>query len=120
MEEEYFHHEVSTVVGRRTESMMIANFTVTPTSGESVCETVIDRRVTVSEAVACVISILTVLENVAILIAIKKGPRVLRKPPYWFSASLAAADLLTGLEVVLAISVPVGSSPLSRIALNVQ
>ncbi|XP_076814337.1 adenosine receptor A3-like [Clavelina lepadiformis] len=87
-------------------------------SEENTCSTVGERKVTLAEIIACVISILTVAENVVILIAITRGPRCLRKPPYWFIASLAAADLLTGFEVVLAIFVPVGNSPLSRIVLK--
>ena len=96
------------------------NHSMTPTMEETICDTVKIRKVTISETIACVISILTVLENVAILIAIKRGPRTLRKPPYWFIASLAAADLLTGFEVVLAVFIPVGTSSLSRIALKVS
>ena len=73
------------------------------------------RKLSIAEAVACVISMLTVLENLVILTTILRGPKSLRKPPYWFIASLSAADMLTGLEVVLAVFVPIGTSPLYRI-----
>uniref|UniRef100_H2YLI4 G-protein coupled receptors family 1 profile domain-containing protein n=1 Tax=Ciona savignyi TaxID=51511 RepID=H2YLI4_CIOSA len=76
------------------------------------------RSVSVAEGIACTISIFTIIENLVILLAIIKGPASLRKPPYWFIASLACADLLSGLEVIIAIFVPVGSSPLSRVALK--
>jgi len=78
-----------------------------------------ERRVTTAEIIACTIALFTVLENIVILAAIVTGPISLRKPPYWFIASLASADFLTGIEIVLAIFVPVGESPLSRIALKV-
>ena len=78
------------------------------------------RRVSPAEILACIIAILTVFENIIILIAILTGPRSLRKPPYWFIASLAAADFFTGIEIVLAIFVPVGESPNSRIVLKVS
>lgn len=76
------------------------------------------REVTIAEMVACIIAVLTVLENSMILTAITRGHRSLRKPPYWFIANLAIADLLTGVEVVLAIFIPIGTSPLSRICLK--
>ena len=77
------------------------------------------RKVTSAEIIACIIAIVTVIENAVILLAIGTGPRSLRKPPYWFISSLAAADLLTGFEIALAIFIPVGTSPLSRIVLKV-
>ena len=79
-----------------------------------------ERKETPAEIIATTIAIVTVLENTVILIAIATGPTSLRKPPYWFIASLAAADLLTGIGIVLAVFVPVGDSPLSRIALKVS
>ncbi|XP_002130878.3 sphingosine 1-phosphate receptor 3 [Ciona intestinalis] len=82
------------------------------------CNNTTPRSLSVAEAVACVISVFTVVENMIILLAIIKGPVSLRKPPYWFIASLASADLLSGIEVILAIFLPVGSSPLSRVALK--
>ena len=97
-----------------------SNQSATVTMEHTMCNTVEKRTVTLAESIACLISILTVVENMLILIAIFKGPASLRKPPYWFIASLAAADLLTGAEVILAIFIPVGSSPQSRIVLKVK
>ena len=53
--------------------------------------------------------------NFVILIAIIKGPISLKKPQYWFTASLAVADSLTGFGVNLAIFVPIATSPLSQV-----
>jgi len=89
-------------------------------SAQLLCGDSEGRTVSIAEVIACFISLVTVIENLAILTAIIRGPSSLRKPPYWFIASLAVADLLTGLEVVLAIFVPVGTSPNSRIVLKVS
>ena len=86
---------------------------------ENLCNVFEERKVTSAEIIACTISVLTIIENLTILAAIIKGPRSLRKPPYWFIASLAAADLLTGVEVIVAIFIKVGTSPQSRIVLKV-
>nr|XP_039263046.1 cannabinoid receptor 2-like [Styela clava] len=83
-----------------------------------ICELHNAREVTIAEKVACIIAVLTILENSVILSAITKGHRSLRKPPYWFIASLAVADLFTGFEVVLAIFIPIGDNPMSRIVLK--
>ena len=96
------------------------NQSFNPINEEDTCGAVEERKVTLAEIIACAISVLTILENAVILIAIVKGPRSLRKPPYWFLASLSAADLLTGVEVIFAIFIPVGTSPQSRIVLKVR
>lgn len=95
------------------------NLSLMENSEHIICDTRQPRTVSPAELVACVIAVLTVIENIVILMAILRGHRSLRKPPYWFIASLAVADLLTGVEVVLAVFVPIGSSPLIRIVLKV-
>ena len=111
-------------VSSRLFSENMLNFNVSFNAGIIVrdCKTfreIEERRVTTAEIIACIIALFTVLENAVILYAIATGPRSLRKPPYWFIASLAAADFLTGIEITVAIFAPVGESPLSRIALKV-
>lgn len=101
-------------------SLNNTNNEIVNSMGTTVCDVGIPRQVSFAEGIACAIAILTILENALILIAITRGHRNLRKPPYWFIASLSLADLLTGVEVILAIFVPIGDDPLSRIVLKVQ
>jgi len=82
------------------------------------CDVEEKRKTTLAEGIAVMIAVVTILLNLLILLVIIRGPSSLKKPPYWFIASLAAADLLTGAEVITAIVIPVGTSPLSRIALK--
>ena len=84
------------------------------------CDVEEKRKTTLAEGIAVMIAVVTILLNLLILLVIIRGPSSLKKPPYWFIASLAAADLLTGAEVITAIVIPVGTSPLSRIALKVS
>ena len=87
---------------------------------EEICNLPGSRKVTSAEYIACLIAFFTILENGVILFAICKGPRSLRKPPYWFIANLALADALTGVGVLLAVFLPIGDNPTSRIALKVK
>lgn len=41
-----------------------------------------------------------------------------RTPTFFLISSLATADMLTGISVILAITVPVGEDPLSRVILK--
>lgn len=85
-----------------------------------ICNTPSSRNTTVAEYVACLIASVTIVENCVILGAIFRGNRSVRKPPYWFIANLAVADALTGLGVILAVFLPIGSGPSSRIGLKVM
>lgn len=105
-----------------TTTTTAATMATTTNGSEEVhhCDVDNKRETTLAEGIAIFIAVVTILFNAVILLAIVKGPSSLKKPPYWFIASLAAADLLTGAEVVTAIVVPVGTSPLSRIVLKVS
>lgn len=86
---------------------------------QKICNTPSSRNTTVAEYIACLIAFVTIMENSVILVAICRGNRSLRKPPYWFIANLAVADTLTGLGVLMAVFMPIGDGPASRIALKV-
>ncbi|XP_002132061.3 cannabinoid receptor 2-like [Ciona intestinalis] len=76
------------------------------------------RSISPVEIATSIASILAIFVNFCVLLVIYIGPRAFRTPTFFFISSLATADLLTGITILLAIFLPVSDHSWERLVLK--
>ncbi|CAK8683415.1 unnamed protein product [Clavelina lepadiformis] len=100
------------------EDVLYSEFQNWTTPASEITDEKLARVTTILEIITTLICALAIFVNLCVLLVICIGPRAFRTPTFFCISSLATADMLTGISVVIAIYVPVGDQLWERVVLK--